>query len=113
MTISRNCKHPEVAADFLKYMTSVDNCLAWNQATRRLPVVKDAIEAIVAADETYKGFQDAGVTAEIYPAFAGLAELRDTVAECWQIIVAENVPLDEAGQRAISRAADIVAANNP
>ena len=54
-----------------------------------------------------------GVTAEIYPAFAGLAELRDTVAECWQIIVAENVPLDEAVQRATSRAADIVAANNP
>ena len=113
MTISRSCKHPEVAADFLKYLTSVENSLAWNQATRRLPVVKDAIEAIVAADETYKGFQDAGVTAAIYPAFAGLAELRDTVAECWQIIVAENVPLDEAVQRAVNRAAEVVAANNP
>ena len=109
MTISKNCENPEVAADFLKYMTSVDVSVEWNQATRRLPVVKAAIDAIVAADETYSGFADAGETAVIYPAFAGTAELRDTVAECWQKIASEGVSLDDAVQAAIDRAAEIVA----
>lgn len=31
MTISNTCKNPEVAADFLKYMTSVDNSVEWNK----------------------------------------------------------------------------------
>ncbi|MBQ9197163.1 MAG: sugar ABC transporter substrate-binding protein [Clostridia bacterium] len=108
MTISNTCKNPEVAADFLKYMTSVDVSVAWNQATRRLPVVKDAIEAIVASDETYSGFAAAGETAVIYPAFAGTAELRDTVAECWQRIAAEGVSLDTAVADAAARAEEIV-----
>ena len=108
MTIAKTCKYPEVAADFLKFMTSVENSVAWNQATRRLPVVIDAINAIVASDEAYSGFADAGVTAVIYPAFAGTAELRDTVAECWQRIVSEGVSLEDAVKDAVARAADIV-----
>lgn len=108
MTIAKSCKHPEVAADFLKFMTSVDVSVAWNQATRRLPVVIDAIDAIVAADETYSGFAAAGETAVIYPAFAGTAELRDTVAECWQRIVSEGVSLDDAVADAAARAQSIV-----
>ena len=108
MTISADSEYPEVCADFLKYLTSDENSVAWNQATRRLPVVKTAIEAIVAGDETYSGFQDAGVTAVIYPAFAGLAELRDTVAECWQSVAAEGVALEDALEFAIERAAEVV-----
>ena len=108
MTIAKTCAHPEVAADFLKFMTSVEVSVNWNKATRRLPVVTDAINAIVAADETYSGFAAAGETAVIYPAFAGTAELRDTVAECWQKIAAEGVGLDDAVQAAVERAADIV-----
>ena len=109
MTISSTCKYPEVAADFLKYLTSDENSVAWNQATRRLPVVKTAIEAIVAADPAYSGFQEAGETAVIYPPFSGLAELRDTVAECWQSVVAEGVSLDDAVNNAVQRAAEVVA----
>lgn len=108
MTISNTCKNPEVAADFLKFMTSVDVCMNWNQATRRLPVVTDAIDAIVAADPAYAGFAEAGPYAVIYPAFSGTAELRDTVAECWQRIAAEGVSLDDAVADAVARAAEIV-----
>ena len=48
------------------------------------------------------------MTAVIYPAFSGLAELRDTVAECWQSVAAEGVSLDEAIDFAIERAAEVV-----
>lgn len=96
MTISNTCKAPEVAADFLKYLTSVDNSVAWNEATCRLPVVEEALSAIVSKDEAYSGFADASKNAVIYPAFAGMAEMRDAVGECWQRVVSEGVDVDTA-----------------
>ena len=106
MTISSTSKYPEVAADFLKYLTSVENSVAWNQATCRLPVVLDAIDQIVASDDAYAGFAEAGDTAVIYPAFAGLAELRDAAGECWQSIVSEGTSVDDAVKTAAEKAAD-------
>jgi|GEM_PF-510005 len=110
MTISKTCKNPEVAADFLKYMTSVDNSLDWNAATCRLPVVKDALNAIVAKDEAYKGFAEASNSAVIYPAFAGTAELRDACGECWQSAVSQGISADDAIATAISKADAVVKA---
>lgn len=108
MTVSSSSEHPEVAVDFLKYMTSVENSLEWNQATCRLPVVKDAVDAIVASDEAYSGFAKASEDAVIYPAFAGLAELRDTVGECWQNIVSVGMSEDEAITNAVTKSEEIV-----
>lgn len=109
MTISSTCEHPEVAADFLKYLTSVENSLAWNEATCRLPVVKEALDAICANDEAYSGFAEASETAVIYPAFAGMAELRDITGECWQSVVAEGVDVDTAIATAAQKAEEVVA----
>ncbi|MEG7531333.1 MAG: extracellular solute-binding protein, partial [Hungatella sp.] len=108
MTISNTCKNPEVAADFLKYMTSVDNSVAWNKATCRLPVVKDALTAICENDAAYAGFAEASDSAVIYPAFAGLAELRDACGECWQTVVSEGISIDDAVSTAASKAEEVV-----
>ncbi|MDO4329623.1 MAG: extracellular solute-binding protein [Lachnospiraceae bacterium] len=108
MTISNTCKNPEVAADFLKYLTSVENSLAWNEATCRLPVVKKALDAICASDEAYTGFAQASEQAVIYPAFAGLAELRDACGECWQMVVSEGTPVEEAVKTAAAKAEETV-----
>ena len=107
MTVSSTCKNPEVAADFLKYMTSVDNSVTWNEATCRLPVVKDALTAICERDNAYSGFAEASDSAVIYPAFAGLAELRDICGECWQTVVSEGVPVDEAIAAAAAKAENV------
>jgi len=107
MTISSTCKNPEVAADFLKYMTSVENSVAWNEATCRLPVVKDALTAICENDEAYAGFAAASENAVIYPAFAGLAELRDISGECWQTVVSEGVSIEDALATAASKAEEV------
>lgn len=108
MTISSTCKNPEVAADFLKYMTSVENCLEWNQATCRLPVVKEALTAICEKDNTYQGFADASDSAVTYPAFAGLAELRDISGECWQTIISQGVSVEEAVKTAAAKGEETV-----
>ena len=107
MTISSTCKNPEVAADFLKYMTSVENSVAWNEATCRLPVVRDALTAICENDEAYVGFAAASENAVIYPAFAGLAELRDISGECWQTVVSEGVSIEDALATAASKAEEV------
>lgn len=104
MTISSTSKNPEVAADFLKYLTSVENSVSWNEATCRLPVVKDALTAICENNDVYNGFVEASDSAVIYPPFAGLAELRDYSAECWQTVVSEGVSLDEAVATAAAKA---------
>lgn len=108
MTISSTSKHPEVAADFLKYMTSVENSLTWNEATCRLPVVKEAVTVISQKDEAYSGFAEASEHASIYPAFAGLSELRDVCGECWQSIVSQGVSVDDAVAAAGKKAKEIV-----
>ncbi|MEY8353311.1 extracellular solute-binding protein [Lachnospiraceae bacterium 54-53] len=108
MTISSTCKSPEIAADFLKYMTSVENSVEWNQATCRLPVVKEALTAICEKYEAFRGFADASDSAVVYPAFAGLAELRDASGECWQSIVSEGVPVEEAVKTAAAKAEETV-----
>lgn len=104
MTISNTCKNPEVAADFLKYMTSVENTVEWNEATCRLPVVKEALDAICENDSAYTGFAESSDSAVIYPAFAGLAELRDICGECWQTVVSEGVSIDDAIATAATKA---------
>lgn len=108
MTISSTCENPEVAADFLKYMTSVENSVAWSGATCRLPVVNDALTVICENDEAYAGFAEASDSAVIYPAFSGLAELRDAAGECWQTIVSEGVAIDDAVAKAAARAEEAV-----
>lgn len=108
MTISSTCKNPEVAADFLKYMTNVENSVKWNEATCRLPVVNEALTAICESDEAYSGFAEASDSAVIYPAFAGLAELRDACGECWQTVVSEGMSVDEAVTAAAVKAEEIV-----
>lgn len=109
MTISNTCENPEVAADFLKYMTSVDVSTEWNKATCRLPVLTEALNAICENDEAYAGFAEASDSAVIYPAFSGLAELRDTCAECWQSVVSEGVSLDDAVENAAKKGEEIAA----
>ncbi len=112
MTISQTCKNPEVAADFLKFLTSVENSVEWNKATCRLPVVKEALTKICENDDTYSGYAQASDSAVIYPAFAGLAELRNTCGECWQSIVSEGVSVDDAVNKAASKAEEIVKSYN-
>lgn len=110
MTISSTSRHPEAAADFLKYMTNVENSVAWNEATCRLPVVKEAMAAICENDDAYSGFAEASDRAVNYPPFAGLAELRDVSGECWQTIVSEGTALDTAVAAAAAKAEEIVKA---
>ena len=108
MSISSTCEHPEMAAEFLKFLTNKENSIAWNGVTGRLPCQIEALNEIIANNELYKGFVDSSDFAVLLPTFAGTAELRDICGECWQSVIAEGVSLDDALATASQKAAEVM-----
>ena len=108
MSISSTCEHPEMAAEFLKFLTNKENSIAWNKVTGRLPCQIEALNEIIAGNDLYKGFADSSDFAVLLPTFAGTAELRDICGECWQSVIAEGVSLDDALATASKKAAEVM-----
>lgn len=108
ISISAKSENPEIAADFLKFLTDSDNSIAWNQATGRLPCRKEALDKIIAEDPVYKGFADSSSFAELLPTYAGTAEIRDIMGEAYQAIVAEGVGAEEAASTAATKTQDVL-----
>lgn len=108
MSISATSEHPEMAAEFLKFLTNKENSVAWSEATGRLPCQIEALEEIVNGNDLYKGFAESSDFAVLLPTFAGTAELRDICGECWQSVIAEGVSMDDAIANAVSKAAEVM-----
>lgn len=108
MSISSTSEHPEMAAEFLKFLTNKENSIAWNEVTGRLPCQIEALDEIIAGNELFKGFADSSDFAVLLPTFEGTAELRDICGECWQTVVAEGVSLDDALAAATSKAEEVM-----
>lgn len=58
-SISSTSEYPEVAADYLSFIVNKENQVAWSDATGRLPLRTDALEAISAAGGDLAGFVEA------------------------------------------------------
>ena len=56
--ITTACEHPDVMADYLKFMTSKDLAVDFGIKTGRLPVTKEAAEDPAFQTDTFKGFID-------------------------------------------------------
>ncbi len=108
MSISSTSEHPEMAAEFLKFLTNKENSIAWNEVTGRLPCQIEALDEIISGNELYKGFADSSDFAVLLPTFGGTAELRDISGECWQTVIAEGVSLDDALATASSKAEEVM-----
>lgn len=108
MSISSTSEHPEMAAEFLKFLTNKENSIAWNEVTGRLPCQIEALDEIISTNELYKGFADSSDFAVLLPTFAGTAELRDICGECWQSVIAEGVSLDDALATASKKATEVM-----
>ena len=109
MSISSTSEHPEMAAEFLKFLTNKENSIAWSEATGRLPCQIEALNEIINGNDLYKGFADSSDFAVLLPTFAGTAELRDICGECWQSVIAEGVSLDDALATAATKADEVMA----
>lgn len=104
MSISSTSEHPEVAADFLKFLTNDKNSLEWNAVSKRLPCQISALDLIISENPEYSGFAESSDFADLLPAYAGTAELRDIMGECWQAVIAEGISLEDALDNAAKKA---------
>lgn len=108
MSISSTTKHPDVAADFLKFLTNEENSIAWNAVSKRLPCQIEALDKIIEEDPVYKGFAESSDFAELLPSYAGTAEIRDIMGETYQSVVAENISIDDAAATAIEKTNQVI-----
>lgn len=108
MSISASSQHKELCAEFLQFLTNVENSMEWNNVSKRLPCQKAALESIIEANPAYSGFADSSDFADLLTPFAGTAELRDICGECWQSVIAEGVALEDALNTAAKKAEKVM-----
>ena len=110
--ITTQCEHPEEMADFLKFMTSTENAVAWTAATGRLPVTQEATEAPELQDPAYQGFFDSMQYAISTPQFEGYQELNDVIGESYNSMLGGSVSIDDAMARVTTRVEEILGKYN-
>ncbi len=111
MSVSSSCEHPEMAAEFLRFLTNAQNSVVWNEGTGRLPCQIEALNQIISNGDLYVGFAQSSDFAKTLPSYSGTAELRDAMGECWQSVIAEGVSLEDALAKLESKAAEVIANN--
>lgn len=89
--ITTACEHPDVMADYLKFMTSKDLAVDFGIKTGRLPVTKEAAEDPAFQTDTFKGFIDCMEYALPQPAFPAYTEILDVMGESYNTMMGNNV----------------------
>ena len=109
--ITTACEHPDVMADYLKFMTSKDLAVDFGIKTGRLPVTKEAAEDPAFQTDTFKGFIDCMEYALPQPAFPAYTEILDVMAESYNTMMGNNVSIDDAMAQVANRVEGILSEN--
>lgn len=112
LAITTASKHPEVVADFLKFITKKEIAIEFAKQSGRLPVTKEALADELFQKDPYKGFIDCMKYAIAQPAFPGYTELLDIMGEAYSVMIGNNVPLNRAMVTVESRVKDLLAEHN-
>lgn len=87
IAITTSCKHPEVFADFLMFITQEQIAVNFALNSGRFPVKKSLIANKAFADEMYQGFMKASQYAYPPQVFSGNGELLDIVGEAYTTLL--------------------------
>ena len=109
--ITTACEHPDVMADYLKFMTSKDLAVDFGIKTGRLPVTKEAAEDPAFQTDTIKGFIDCMEYALPQPAFPAYTEILDVMGESYNTMMGNNVSIDDAMAQVANRVEGILSEN--
>lgn len=101
-SITTACEHPQEMAEFLKFMASDENALAFAEQTGRMPVATTALENDMFNTDAYKGFVDAIQYALPYPSYSGYAEVQDIMGESYNTMLS-GTSIDDAMAQVKSR----------
>lgn len=109
--ITTACEHPDIMADYLKFMTSKDLAVDFGIKTGRLPVTKEAAEDPAFQSDTFKGFIDCMEYALPQPAFPAYTEILDVMGESYNTMMGNNVSIDDAMAQVANRVEGILSEN--
>jgi ABC-type glycerol-3-phosphate transport system substrate-binding protein len=111
-TITNTSKIPEIAADYMKFLTSKENAIPFGQKTGRMPTRTDAANDPFFKSPLFSGFLEAMnycVEQETFPAYPALC---DTIGEAYSTILSGSATLDSAYETLKTKAARIIAEHN-
>jgi len=106
--VSESSKHKDVAADYIKFVLSQENQVAWNAATGRLPTRLDALADPAIDKPMLRGFVAAAKygyqppTAKFYP------ELFSVAGDNYQAVIAGQKTPEQAAKDAAEATRQII-----
>ena len=109
--ITTACKHPDVMADYLKFMTTKDMAVEFGVKTGRLPVTKEASSDPAFQTDTFKGFIECMDYALPQPAFPAYTEVLDVMGESYNTMMGNGVSIDDAMKQVEARVKSILSEN--
>ena len=102
-SISSSSENKEVAADYLKFILSKKNQLAWNEATGRLPTRSDAAADPQIQRPELAGFLDAQQYAFAFPPVPYYPNIQVIAAEQYQAVITGQATAEQAAKTAGER----------
>lgn len=109
--ITTACEHPDVLADYLKFMTDKENAVDFAVQSGRLPVTKEALEDEAFQTDAFQGFIDCMEYALPQPAFPAYTEVLDVMGESYNTMIGKGTSIDEAMKQVESRMNTILSEN--
>lgn len=101
--ITTACEHPEVLADYLKFMTEKENAIDFALNSGRLPVTNECLSDAAFQTDAFKGFIDCIEYALPQPSFPGYTEVLDVMGESYNTMIGNGVSIDDAMKQVTSR----------
>lgn len=106
--ITTSCENPEVAADYMKFITNTENAIAFGKATGRMPVRTEPAADSAFSTEQYKGFLEA-VDYVVEPkTFPQYTALLDTIGEAYSNILSGSGNFESAYNTMIEKAEAVI-----
>lgn len=86
-TITKDCKHPEEVAEYLKFLNNNENAVTWTKATGRLPARTEPGSSPDIDQELYGPFTEALKYSFAWPTVPYLAAVQEQVGKIYQEIL--------------------------
>lgn len=110
--IAESSEIKEIAADYMKFITSPENAIPFGQATGRMPTRLDAADDEFFKSELFSGFlaaMDYCVDMETFEAYPALMDL---IGEAYSTILSGSATLDAAYEKLVSGTEALLAEYN-
>lgn len=107
-SVSVDSPNKEAVADYLRFLTSDENMLAWNELSGRTPVKKSLGDSEQLQTPAMKGFVDALQYCYSLPEHPGFSEVQNIVGEAYQNTIANGMSIDEASENAAKQVQEVI-----